>query len=97
MKIIYKSINTNKLKLEEEHNKQIFYNQQENARLINECYEWREEKESLNRRVSDLDADIKEFGIQWKVELCLILLWRSLTLNMSLFKKYEKNGLTTWG
>ena len=63
MKTMYKNINRNKLKLEEEHNKQILYNQQQNARLINECYKLREEKERLNRRISDFDAELKEFGI----------------------------------
>ena len=66
MKTMYKNMNTNKLKLEEEHNKQILWKQQENARLINECYELREEKERLNRRISDLDAEIKRIRYSMK-------------------------------
>lgn len=66
MKTMYKNMNTNKLKLEEEHNRQILWKQQENARLINECYELREEKDRLNRKISDLDAEIKRIRYSMK-------------------------------
>ena len=68
MKTMYKSMNINKLKLEEYYNKQIPCKQQENWMFINDCYEQHEEKERLNIRISDLDADIKRYGIQWKAE-----------------------------
>jgi hypothetical protein len=66
MKSMYKNMNLNKVKLEEEHNKQILWKQQENARLINECYELREEKERLNKKISELDAEIKRIKYSMK-------------------------------
>ena len=66
MKAMYKNMNSNKGKLEDEHNKQILWKQQENARLINECYELREEKDRLNKRISELDAEIKRIKYSMK-------------------------------
>ena len=42
------------------------WKQQENARLINECYELREEKDRLNKRISELDAEIKRIKYSMK-------------------------------
>lgn len=59
MQVMYKNMNINKLKVGDEHNKQILLKQQENARLIKECYDLREEKVNLNKKISELEADIK--------------------------------------
>ena len=59
MQIMYKNMGSNKIKVEEEHNKQILLKQKENSRLIKECYDLRQEKEKLSKEISDLEANIK--------------------------------------
>ena len=59
MQIMYKNMNDNKIRVEDEHHKQVLLKQQENAKLIKECYDLRVEKDVLNKKISDLRAEIK--------------------------------------
>lgn len=66
MQNMYKNMSLNKLTVEDEHTKQILLKQQENAKLIKECYDLRHEKEQLNKKISDLEADIKRIKYSLK-------------------------------
>ncbi|OMJ77301.1 hypothetical protein SteCoe_23125 [Stentor coeruleus] len=95
MQVMYKNMNSNKLKLEEEHGKQVLLKQQENARLINECYDLRQEKDFLNKKISDLEAEIKRINYSHKGGIVPDSKPRSTVIKDTPFQEYMKKKYVT--
>ena len=93
MQVMYKSMNANKISLEEEHSKQVLLKQKENAMLIKECYELRQDKEQLTKNISDLEAEIKRLKYALKGGVIPDQRIRASIIKDTPFQEYMKKKL----